>query len=267
MAVSFHYKGLSAEDRIYLQSPSQSARLAAGTLYEAWFDTLQTSPWYAEIAKTGVFPSESAEENWKNFGDLTGLTFRRWWLKTGYEIFAEKVDYRPIKEADLNFSVSHPETDDLPPILKLEIPLNLSRYELQAQFEKMLKTHDAYRDQYDRWEHSTARVHQVRETKITYGSIKRWLFLYRDWTKQKAENPDLTQYEYSLKNKLIPNAKKRIALDAVHDEKERAMFANALSDQLKLARNLMAHATEGVFPDVSPHRWAVSGVRSKRSEE
>lgn len=264
MSICFHYKGLSAEDRLFPQEPKQSAALAKGTLYEAWFDTLQTSPWYAEISKTGVFPNKEAEENWKHFGDLTGLTFKQWWMQTGYRIFSEEVPYRPVAATDLEHEISFDKEDKRPPTLTLEIPLNLSPKALEDQFKKILKAHANYQNEFDRWEHSTAAVHQVRETRLTYASIKRWLDLYKDWESEKANNPELTQFEYAVRKNLVPNARKKIDLAAKLDATERAVFANALSDQLKPARNLMANATVGIFPDISPHPWATQGKRHKK---
>lgn len=267
MTISFHYKGLSAEDRLFPKEPKQSATLAKGTLYEAWFDTLQTSPWYAEISRTGMFPDDYAEKNWKLFGDLTGLTFKKWWLQTGYRIFAEEVPYRPVAATDLEHEVSFDPDDKRPPTLTLEIPLNLSPKALEEQFKQILKAHQNYRQEFDRWEHSTAAVHQHRETRITVQSIKRWLEIYKDWEREKATNPELTQFEYSIKKNLVPNARKNVDLAAKLDEKERAVFSNALSDQLKQARNLMANATVGVFPDTTPHPWATSSGRKSRTED
>lgn len=83
MTISFHYKGLDAEDRIFAKSPAESAALAKGTLYEAWFDVLQISPWYRGIAETGEFPSQQAKETWGYFGDLTDRNFSDWWLTVG----------------------------------------------------------------------------------------------------------------------------------------------------------------------------------------
>ncbi len=208
MSICFHYKGLSAEDRQLPQDPQRSAVLAKGTLYEAWFDTLQTSPWYSDISKTGTFPNKQAEENWKQFGDLTGLTFGKWWIQTGFRIFSEEVAYKAVAVTELQHEVSFDKADKLPPTLRLEIPLNLSPKMLEEQFKKILRAHENYQNEFDRWDYSTAAVHQQKETRMTYGSIKRWLDLYKDWELEKARNPNLTQFEYSVKNNLVPNAQK-----------------------------------------------------------
>ena len=84
MTVKFFLKGLSAEDRIFPQTIESSAKLAKGTLYEAWFETLQTSPWYRDSAETGIFKSQAAEEAWEQFGDLRKTDFASWWKSRGY---------------------------------------------------------------------------------------------------------------------------------------------------------------------------------------
>ena len=96
MTVKFFLKGLSAEDRIFPQTIDSSAKLAKGTLYEAWFETLQTSPWYRDSCESGIFKSRAAEETWEKFGDLGKTDFASWWKTRGYEIFAEDVYYQPI---------------------------------------------------------------------------------------------------------------------------------------------------------------------------
>ena len=98
--MDFYYKGLGPEERIFAQTPEAAAAKAKGTLYEAWFDVLQTSPWYNKICETQDFPSDKAREAWEHFGDLRGKTFSKWWLERGYKIFAEVVPYQPMQIAD-----------------------------------------------------------------------------------------------------------------------------------------------------------------------
>lgn len=252
MTADFFYKGLSAEDRIFGKSPNESAKLAKGTLYEAWFDVLQTSPWYQEIARTGNFPSESAKRAWLNFGDLENRTFESWWLSTGYRIFAENVPYYPMQIADLDIEVTHPY--NRPPILKIEVPLNLPPAELRKQLNEILRAHADYANgTYDRWDYSTAQVHQQRESRLTFQSIRRWLLVYQKYEQLKASE-NITLSDFALRLKLIPKFKPEISGFAPTAE-DRQKLANATSDILKPVRNLMANATEGRFPSTESHPW------------
>lgn len=258
MSADFYYKGLAAEDRIFAKSPSESAVLAKGTLYEAWFDVLQTSPWYREIAQTGIFPSDGAKRTWQNFGDLENKVFESWWLTTGYQIFAENVPYYPMQIADLDVEVRHPYSR--PPTLKIEVPLNLSPTELQKQLGEIIRAHAAYSSEsYDRWNYSTAPVHQHRETRLTFQSIRRWLQVCRNYEQLRASE-NITLSDFALKFKLIPKFKPEIPGFAL-TASDRQKLANATSDILKPVRNLMANATEGIFPSTEPHSWATGKSR------
>jgi len=263
MVAKFWFKGLSAEDHHFGHTPAKSAALAKGTLYEAWFDTLKASPWYRDISTTGIFLSEAAEENWKNFGDLRELKFEPWWRAKGYKLFAEKVPFRGVKEIKLKHRVDIPVDAVKPPVLILEIPLNLSPKYLEAQVRKVLLAHKNYASDFNRWEHSTARLHQERETKMTYSSINSWLKIYKSWIDANLANPDLTQYEFSRDMNINPNLARNYGRDFLHNPEERAMFANALSQYLKPARKLMANATEGKFPSTEDHEWATGSQRNK----
>lgn len=265
MSISLYYKGLDAEDRIFAKSPNEAAALAKGTLYEAWFDVLQTSPWYREIAKTGIYPSKLAQDTWEYFGDLTNVKFDDWWMATGFRIFAEAVPYFPIQVSDLDIEVKHAKRDDLPPILKIEVPLNLSRAALQQQFDEILRAHAAFLDD-DRWNRSTAPVHQYRESKLTYQTIKKWLQVYKDYERLKQEE-NITLYDFALSYKLLPRFKKQLDDTQRLTPYDRQVLSNATSDILKPIRNIMANATEMQFPNSSQHEWATVKRANNSNEE
>ena len=80
----------------------------------------------------------------------------------------------------MSIKVDHGDDDNLPPMLKLEIQLNLDPKQLKLQLEEILREHENYVNSFDRWRFSTASVIQSGETKITYASITRWLKVYSD---------------------------------------------------------------------------------------
>ena len=262
MAISFCFKGLSPEDRIYPKTPEESAKLAKGTMYEAWFDTLKVSPWYNKIAKTGEFPSDRARETWQHFGDLRQVSFTTWWKSTGFNIFAEKVPYRPIAEANIQHDVLRDEKDESkPPILRLDIPLNLSPQELERQFKEILSKHRNYLGEveYERWRHSTAEVGLSRDAKLYYTTIKQSLDLFVSYERLKQER-DITLHEFAFEMKLIPGKLKGIKDRRLlfADVEYRTSLSNAARDRLKVVRNIMANATELDFPNPERHRWTTA---------
>ena len=263
MAIELYYKGLSIEDRLYGQTPENSAKKAKGTLYEAWFDVLQTSPWYRGIAETGEFPSLESQETWSHFGDLKDKSFSKWWLDTGYRIFAERVPYQPIQVSELSFKVTPNKNDDAPPVLTIEIPLNLSPAALREQFMKILEKQESYQSEFKRWEHSTAPVHQYRETKLNYATIQKWINVYREYEKRK-DSEEFKLYNFAKELDLHPTLFRGLIKKGEVPEDLRVDAANVASDFLKSAKNLMANATEGRFPCTDSHPWASSGTRVRR---
>ena len=268
MTMDFYYKGLGPEERIFAQTPEAAAAKAKGTLYEAWFDVLQTSPWYNKICETQDFPSDKAREAWERFGDLRSKTFSKWWLETGYKIFAEVVPYQPMQIADLKIEVKKSKDQKKPPLLKIEVPLNLSPAALKEQFNEILKAHKLYTDEFDRWDYSTADVHQDRETKLTYATIKKWMQVYKAYEKQK-DKKDFKLYNFSKDMELHPTLfRGLLKRGEVPDQGDlRTQASNVASDILKKATFLMANATEMSFPNTAPHEWAVTSNRAKKTKK
>lgn len=262
MTVYLHYKGLSLEDRIYGQSPESSAAKAKGTMYEAWFDVLQTSPWYRSVAETGEFPSNPAEETWSYFGDLRNTTFSKWWLKTGYRIFAEQVPYRPIQVSEVSYKVQPNIDEKASPILKIEVPLNLSPAALKEQFWEILRRQEEYLNEFNRWDHSTAPIHQYRETKLNHVTIKKWIYVYQEYEKRKDQE-GFRLYNFAKELELHPTLFVGLVKNAEVPESMRVDAANVASEILKSAKNMMANATEDRFPCTETHPWAVSGSKTR----
>lgn len=246
--VAFFYKALSPENRHFAYTPPEACELAKGTLYQSWFDALKLSPWYKKIAETGDFPSEKAKEAWENFGDLRNISFEDWWLKTGYEIYSERVPYRQLQVA-----IDYPEDQEKPPVLKIEVPLNLSPQMLQDQFKKLLKAHEQY-DKYDRWNYSTAKVHQFRESKLTFGVIKELLNYYEKYEQQGGQS-QITLDQFAILMKINPKVKIESGDSPAQVNDKKIILANNASYFLQRAKNFMANATELHFPSDSPHIW------------
>ena len=266
MTIHFFLKGLSPEDRLFPQTLESSSKLAKGTLYESWFDTLKASPWYEKVSQTLEFPSEVSQRTWELFGDLRDIEFSAWWQRTGYQIFSEQVPYQAIQvlykdQPELTFKLNQPANKL--PTLKIEVPLNLAPKALKAQFDEILERYsEYYREKDDRWDHSTAPAHQYRESKLTYQTIKKWLDVYKAYQQQSAK-PGFKLYNFAYKMDLHPTLFKGLRKNVDVPEDLRIQAANIASDILKSANFLMANATEMKFPCTDPHPWAVSEKRKK----
>jgi hypothetical protein len=266
MPADFYYKGLPVENEFFPFTPEQSAEEAKGSMYEAWFDALKTSPWYNDICETRVFPSDAAKECYENFGDLRPFSFKKWWLDTGYKIFAERVRYEGMQDrgivngATKTFKYKKGEND--PNKLLIEVPLNLDPRKLREQFEEILRQHSAYYEHKNRFEESTAPVPLDRDSKLSYNVIKSWLHVYKEVEKERALHKDATLADICQKIGLRKHLFADFGDGTVVDQPVRQQAANAVSEYYQKARRLMAHATEMTFPCVDD-RSALLDIRPR----
>jgi hypothetical protein len=183
----------------------------------------------------------------------------------GYQIFSEEVPYQPIEIIDPQVKTKMQANNKRPPVLKIEVPLNLHPKALREQFDEILRQHsDYYAESKDSWDHSTAPVHQYRESKLSYQTIAHWLNVYRAYEKQK-DRRDFKLYNFAKEMELHPILFRGLFKNVDVPEDLRVEAANVASDILKQVRNLMAHATELRFPCTDPHEWTTTQKRSKKS--
>jgi hypothetical protein len=247
------FKGLPEDVRFKSHSIPESMERAKGTLYETWFNALQLSPYYQRICETNEFPSEQAEKTFHLFGDLSNTTFEKWWVATGYGIFAEK---KPFNRVSVNNEKD--ATGEDVPILRLEIPLNVSPKTLRNQFDDLLELHHPYYKDFDRWKASTADV-RFENKKLTSASLDLYLEIYKEYL---ANGNDLGLYELGVQKRVNP---KLVVLPSDRPKEaadKRVKMANAVSEYIEKAKNLVAYATEGIFPCVENHHWIERKTRN-----
>lgn len=261
--IKLNYKGLNPEDYLEAHTPAVSALKAKGTFYEAWFETLKSSPWYRQMGAMGNFGSENARRTWELFGgNLDYVTFEQWWADRGYLIFAEPDAYREIQEVDLTVKLKKSKEGDPPKSVLVEIPLNLTPEGVHKLIDKFLQGYGDYQYEADRWSRSGAPAHLSRDSKLNPKQIIREMKLYRKYEKQKRES-NMSYDQFAIQEKLNPVAE-RGSVPIVRKQK----LISSTGDLLKRCRKLMAYATEGIFPpdnDSSPsdkapeHPWTKKG--------
>lgn len=256
-AVSFFFKGFPPDVRYRRHSVPQSLDLARGTLYETWFRALQLSPYYSAMCADAAPPSAAAARTLELFGDVRALDFGQWWVERGYGLFAEQ---RPFNRVQLiQGSSAHGSTT---PVLQLEIPLDVSPKTLLKQFESLLAVHHPHFRDFDRWQASTARA-TLNNRKLTSVSLNLYLEVYRLFLTRHASDEQSRLYDIGVELKLNPQLIVQGRLDAQAAEK-RIKLASAVSECLEKAKNLVAHASEGIFPCVDNHPWITRKTRSAR---
>jgi hypothetical protein len=251
MDIEYFYKGLPYENEVFGFTLEASTSKSKGTMYEAWFDLLKASPWYSQMA-TGSYPSKQAENTWKGFGDLSEITFSDWWKDRGYKIFAEKVPYRKIERIVLNYKIKPSKDINAIPVLHLEVPLNLQPSELKRQFGEILaRQEELYlSDRFNRWDHSRADFHLVRDGKLDYSDIKFRLDLYAEFQAEKKK-PGFKKNVFAQERKLVSH----ITIDDHLTNQYTKELNDSLDHLIEQTLSLMAHATEGHFPETMPHSW------------
>ena len=269
MPVDFYYKGLMDENEFFPYTPEQSADRAKGSMYEAWFDTLKASPWYIKMCETREFPSESAKECYEKFGDVRPFSFKTWWLRTGYEIFAERVRYEGMQahEVTATTSLKFNKGEDEPSKLIVEVPLNIDPRKLKEQFDQILRDHSNYYDHKNRHVESTAPVPFDRDRKLDYVTIKLWIDVYknvelaRTMTRRESALYEVCR-KMKLRNKLFADFFEGSDID---DPKIKQKAASAVDEYYQKALRLMANATEMVFPSVE-NNYRLMDIQTRNRE-
>jgi hypothetical protein len=258
--VEFFFKGFPEDVRFKSHTVPESMERAKGTLYETWFNALKLSPYYQLICETHEYPSEEAEKTFHLFGDVRNTTFEKWWITTGYGIFAEKKPFNRVGVSNEKNDVG----EDVP-ILRLEIPLNVSPKTLRNQFNELLEIYHPHYQDFDRWQASTAEV-KLQSRKFTSASLDLCLDVYAKYV-AKANKSEVLLYEIGEELRINPKLNV-VRTDRPSEVAEKHIkMSSSVSEYLEKAKNLVAHATEGRFPCADNHRWVERQKRGGRKSK
>lgn len=253
----FFFKGFPEDVRFRAHSVPQSLEIARGSLYQAWFDALQLSPFYAEGIDQGIWRSTQAKETFAVFGDVRGTDFDTWWTQRGYEIFAEKHAFRRVEVAQ------HTDASGRSGLtLCLEIPLDVSPRTLKLQFDALLQEHHPHYRDFDRWQASSAQV-RFENRKLSSVSINIYLKVYRYWIQSQPEG-GVQLYEIGEALNLDPKHKVLVSDYPREASAKHLKMSLLVTEYLEKAKNLVAHATEGRFPCTDDHEWIERKSRAAR---
>ena len=250
---AFYFKGFPEDVRFERHAVPDSLEIARGTLYEAWYRCLKYSPYLANAIDTGVWQSEKLRTTYEFFGDLRGTTFDEWWVDVGFNLFCEGKNFRRI---------SVPlETEEVPEnTIRFDVPLNVSPATLKAQFNQLLKKHHPHYRQFDRWKQSTAKA-KMRSSKLSSPAINIYLKAYEVQQELRKANPNVKLYEVGEAMNADPtNTVKPNDSDVVIKDKHFFM-SQRVTEYIEKARDLIANASEGVFPSTETHAWVERNQR------
>ncbi|WP_068319959.1 hypothetical protein [Polynucleobacter yangtzensis] len=241
------YKGFPVENDVWGFDVEVAASKAEGSMYEAWFNVLKASHWYAEIQSTRRFRNVAMAHTYRRFGDLSQLNFKEWWKIRGHRIFKEKVPYRTIKPVSLDYKIKRSNKELKPSTLVLEIPLNLSLDKLKEQFDKILRAQEEYQNlkKYNRWDESTAPTRLFKDNlKFGFDRINRDLKIYLEY-QSESQKQGFVAYKLAQKYGLLGHLKpdEKVTPDEMKNLLDRLDYV------LDTTKKLIANATVGRFPD------------------
>ena len=252
--LGFFFKGFPADVRFRRHTVPESLELVSGTLYEAWYRAVKLSPYMTQAIDTGEWRSQAQQNNFEFFGDLRNTTFDEWWVNVGYEVFKEPEGFKRIAVKEL-------DQTNTGQTLTIEVPLTVSPATLKAQFDQLLRDKHPHYARFDRWEFSEAQ-RKMRTSKLTSQSINLYLDVYECWAGMKLQNSSVHLYEVGEHMRLNP----RYVVsrnDFPEEVKEKHLqMSLTVTEYLGKAKNLIAHASEGVFPCTDDHEWVDRAERS-----
>jgi hypothetical protein len=252
--LGFFFKGFPEDVRFRTHTVPESLELVRGTLYEAWYRAVKLSPHMAEAIDVGNWRSKAQQDNFNCFGDLRGTTFDVWWVNVGYEIFKEPVGFKRI-------GIKESEQSTADQTLTLEVPLTVSPATLKAQFDQLLRDKHPHYARFDRWKFSEAQ-RKLRTSKLTSQSLNLYLDVYECWVQMKSQELGVHLYQVGEHMKLNPRyiVSRNDFPEEIKDK--HLQMSLTVTEYLGKAKNLIAHASEGVFPCTDDHEWIDRAERS-----
>jgi len=208
----------------------------------------------ADAIDNGEWLSDQLRSTYKKFGDLRTTDFATWWGRVGFQLFAEEQDFKSL-------TMREPDQQTGNNTLVIEIPLTVSPMTLKEQFNALLREHHPHFKKFDRWEMSTANT-KLKSSRLTSLSINLYLSVYEKQQALLANNDNVTLYEVG--EALALNPKLTVTLrDLPNEAKDKHLQMSLLvSEYLEKAKNLIAYASEGIFPCTENHHWIERSTRA-----
>lgn len=212
---------------------------ARNSAYYWWWAFLKESRDYRR-ALSGR-PEEPFTKMVKDFGRL-GDNFDYWWLRTGREIFAERMALPSVRMLEHGVTVN---LDQINPKLVVELPLTIRRATIVRQINRLLDKH-----------------HQGAELRIMkHGSAKRRLYpdsrmrlptlkVLHDVWMEKKRNPKLNWYAIGEKLGLSPVFIPRERDDEDEIKYKRRCMTIVIQRYHRKAAALIDFAARGDFPRI-----------------
>ena len=214
--------------------------------YYYWWEFLRRNDDYAACCAAGG-TGELAELH-EHFGDVLNDTFKNWWGKNGYRLFAEK--RKPIQLKELNSAEEWDSSWTAEHAMVVVVPLDLPKRYLQGFFARLLATRhkgERGRKALSDEDASTALFRLHRNVSIT--TLAKQLAVYDAVMAKKQGKDKRTLAKIGADLKLVehamPNSKDD--LDTAMDK--RNVMAATVSRYFNQASRIVANTAKGQFPN------------------
>lgn len=222
---------------------SDELRKAKSSWYALWFKALQLSEQYKHCCRTNG--KGRLKDLYEDFGDVIDTRFEIWWQRRGKFLFAER---RTIPKVEAYTHIRDLEViGNLRDKIIIEVPLTIRKSTVVRQINKILK--EAYEDRVIVPRNQSTAKRKLAKSKIRKETVKQMLELIT----LRAKHPDLTLWQLGEKAGLdIDLYSRTTEVVLLTKQQERIRVSISVSRLLKLGKNLIWNATEGVFPSTKP---------------
>jgi hypothetical protein len=222
---------------------SEEIRKARSSWYALWYKALQISEEYKQCCR--LRGKGRLKDLYEDFGDVIETRFETWWQRNGRYIFSER---RAIPKVESY--TSRRDLDDIGHLrekIVLEVPLTIRKSTVVRQINKILK--EAYEGRVIVPRNQSTAKRKLTKSKIRKETVKQML----DLIVLRAKYPELTLWQLGEKAGIdIDLYSKTTEVVLLTKQQERVRLSIAVSRLLRLGRNLIWNATEGVFPSTKP---------------
>ena len=182
---------------------------------------------------------------YEDFGDVLATRFESWWQRTGRYLFAERREIPNVQH--YTHARDLEQIGNLRNKIVIEVPLTIRRSTVIRKINKILDEAYEGRVIVPR-QQSTAR-RKLAKSKIRKETVKQMLEL----TELRAKHPALTLWQLGEKAGLdIDLYSRSTSGQLLSKQAERVRLSIAVSRLLRLGKNLIWNATEGIFPSTKP---------------
>jgi hypothetical protein len=187
---------------------------------------------------------------YKDFGDVRGDDFKKWWKEKGVELFSEKhvSEGGDMVLMELTDKSQWNESWTSDKVLVVAMPLTSSKRYLQSRFNALLKKrHTTKRGRhYKTFEESSAKYPLAKN--YTIRNLETTLAVYDEYLKHKGQVPKVPYWKIGQNMRLVPSAMTTESMSM----NERHVYRNVMGASVKRyivnAENMIKNVAQGKFP-------------------